>query len=656
MQTTHQDTASPGSYNELTERAVAYVLDRPQGVPEDMLVHHVFGADTSPALWRGLLGSLLEDETRLQLGPDRLWRPTTSEAGQAFPIEYVVLDVETTGLKPRYNRITEIAIIVVSERGERMVWSSLVNPEREVPRQISRLTGIDNQMVASAPRFASIAPTILELIGDRLVVGHNVDFDIGFLNTELVRTGLQRIVNQTLDTLSLADALAPSLRRLSLGEVARHLGVEHSRAHRAVSDAEATAGVLDALRQLASNNGDGSLDLLLRLAASRRNRRSGHRKVSRGRSVLDSSHLENIPNLPGVYLMKDVNDRVIYVGKAKDLRKRVSSYYSQPLGYTRKMDGLLESICDIEIELTGSELEALVLESQLIRRYRPRFNSQQRNVEQYAYIRVDTENPWPTVTLARDRRNDDARYFGPFKSTRQARDAVRLINDVLPLRTCRRAFRDARSYGTPCIELSMRRCLGPCVGVADPDEYKGFVSDVLAYLDGDDQRLLPTLHGRLEKAAATQDFERAGKLRDQIQRLGRIALEQANLDVLAKAGQILLVLPGKSRAERQIWYLCRGIRWAAFEVVSGEKAVDLADRLDRARHRAAEFGDWVNMTHHTVDEASITSRWVRNYSTSDAIIRWSSETPAREIAELALIVTPLDPDQYVGDVIEGEND
>ncbi|HLT18106.1 MAG TPA: exonuclease domain-containing protein [Thermomicrobiales bacterium] len=654
MEATHHDTPEGARYGTLTQRAVEFVLAHEHGVPEEALVAHVFGSDSSPTLWRGLLRSVLADEERIELGADGVWRAPRPAVAEDFPADFVVLDVETTGLKPRHHRITEIAIISVNANGENLAWSTLVNPERGIPRQVSRLTGIDNQMVAGAPRFASVAQTVLELIGDRLIVGHNVDFDIGFLNAELARCGRPKLVNQSLDTLALADAMLTGLRRLALLDVSRHLGVEQSRAHRAMADAEATLGVLARLRAMALERGDGSLETLASLAAARRTRRPKQRKVSRGRSVLDASHLEGIPQEPGVYIMRDVDERVIYIGKAKNLRKRVSSYYSQPLGYTRKMDGLLESIAAIDVEVTGSELEALVLESQLIRRYRPRFNSQQRNAEQYVYIRVDTTNPWPTVTLARDRGDDEARYFGPFKSARHARDAVRLINDVLPLRTCRRSFRDSRSFGSPCIELSLKRCLGPCVGAADPDEYKGIVADVLAFLDGDKERLLPVLHERLERAARMQDFERASKLRDQIRRLDRITLEQAHIDIVAKAGHLLLVLPGRDPGCRQVWHLYRGVRWASFDIEPADALDDVAARLRRSRERAEAMGESVVMTHHTVDEASITSRWVRKYGDAEAVIHWGTEQDPREIAAQVLVATPLDPDELDAEELEGE--
>ncbi len=631
-------------YDALVERAAAFVLEHPQGVPEEMLIGHVFGSVSAPDLWRGLLRNVLHGNDGLELGADGIWRNKQVRRRSSFPAEYVVVDVETTGLKARHHRITEIAIIAVSDAGERLVWSTLVNPERRIPRQISRLTGIDNQLVASAPRFASVAQTVLDLIGEQLIVGHNVAFDIGFLNAELRRCGLPKLINQSLDTLALADALLPELRRLSLTEVARHLEIGHSEAHRAAADAETTLSVLERLRAVADENGDGTLDTLASLAASRRTRRATQRNVSRGRSILDTSHLDGIPHEPGVYLMRDNGERVIYVGKAKDLRKRLSSYYSQPLGYTRKMDGLLESIDRIDIETTGSELEALVLESQLIRRYRPRFNSQQRNVEQYVYIKVDVANRWPTVTTSKDYGDDGARYYGPFRSARHARDAVRLINDILPLRTCRRSFRNSRSLGSPCIELSLGRCLGPCIGQASPDDYLGLVGEVLEFLEGDGDGLLRILHERLEQCVEDQDFERAGKLRDQIKRLDRISLEQAHLDVVAKAGELLIVLPSQRPGARQVWHMVNGVRWASIEVESDATVDRLAGRLAASRARAGRARLETAMTHHTVDEASIISRWIRKYGNAEAFVPWHATVAAADIAGVVLETRPLNTD------------
>ncbi|MFW6073945.1 MAG: exonuclease domain-containing protein [Chloroflexota bacterium] len=623
-------------YAELVERAIGYVHECGGAVHEDMLVAFVFGSAGSPKLWTELLNSILGGDSRLRKTPDGSWIIPDNHAATSEEAEFVVVDVETTGLKPRHHRITEVAILGVGGDGSVFKWSTLVNPDRQIPAQVSRLTGIRNQDVASAPLFRSIAQTVIDIVGNRTIIGHNVEFDVSFINAELQRCGLPRLVNATLDTMSLANVMIPELKRLSLSSIAAALDVDHVEAHRALTDAESTLSIFEALRERASDSGEiASFEALERIARQRRPARRHQHVIGRGRAILDDSLIDGVPHAPGVYIMRDRDDRVIYVGKAVNLRKRLSSYFSQPLGYTRKMDGLLESIVRIEIEVVGSELEALVLESQLIRRYRPRFNKQQRNAEQYTFIRVDLANPWPTITLSKDRKDDGSKYYGPFKSERHCRDVVQLLNDVLPLRTCKRSFRDARSLGNPCIELSLRRCAGPCVGRADPDEYLGAVNAVINFFDGDSTVVLDLLHERLAHASAMTDFERARRIRDQIRRLTILVRDHQRVQDLKRYPHALLVLPGVNNREREVWYLLQGQRWG--QLTAGpESPSDLAERLQPIRDRALDGEKDVVDHHHTIDESSLIWRWLNQNPDHDGFIAWGGDDDALEVAERVL--------------------
>src|SRR2546429_7046246 len=157
-----------------------------------------------------------------------------------------------------------------------------------------------------------------------------------------------------------------------------------------------------------------------------------------GRMLLDPRRRENLPAAPGVYLMKDERGAIIYIGKAKNLRAGVSSYYAQPLGYRRKTDGLLESVRALETIVVGSELQALILEDQLIKRHQPRFNVQQRTYEHYPFIKVDIQDPFPRVYGTREIAPGGARYFGPYPSDRAVRTMVNLVQRLFPIRTCTR--------------------------------------------------------------------------------------------------------------------------------------------------------------------------------------------------------------------------
>ncbi len=262
-------------------------------------------------------------------------------------------------------------------------YTTLLDPERKLPAYISKLTGIHDADLRESSRFAERADEIVTFLGDALLVGHNIMFDIGFVNAELRRAGKMPIVNDRIDTMALAMRYLPDLKRASLDKVASALGLSPRKLHRAEGDAELSARAALVLFRLAAERGEASVEALK--ATSQLPEARPRDGIGRGRALLDTDFLKTIPSKPGVYLMLDANRRVIYVGKAKDLRDRVGSYYSQPLGYTRKMDGLLESIASIDVRITGSELDALMLEAQLIKRYQPRYNTVMRSHERILY-------------------------------------------------------------------------------------------------------------------------------------------------------------------------------------------------------------------------------------------------------------------------------
>ncbi len=358
--------------------------------------------------------------------------------------------------------------------------------------------------------------------------------------------------------------------------------------------------------------------------------------------------------------MHDQFGNIIYVGKAKSLRERVSSYYSQPLGYTRKMDGLLESMVRIETIVVGSEIDALLLEAQLIRRYQPRYNTAMRSFEHYPYIRVDVSNAWPRISLAKTRKDDGAEYFGPYRSSSGAKRTVDVINAALPLRTCTRSFKNARSYGNPCILLDMGKCLGPCVGRADRDEYQRIVRDVVQLLDGRDQALMERLWAELEIAAEKLDFEKAGKLRRDLRSVLGLVENQQRLREAEQLHNLVLVLPSPDVAFRELVLIFGGRIWARFRMKreasregafvpaivaddtvlsidsfrtgslrkvaedrvvygDGREIDDLASRLARAAERHAERGD-DPVDNYLVDENNIINRWLMQHAGHPALL------------------------------------
>ncbi len=624
----------------LAQRAEAFVSEQGGRASEDLLISHVFGSAGSAALWRPLLRSVLGQHDGLKLRGDGAWLLASElpETGAGPLDNFVVLDVETTGLQPSRQRIIEIAIARFSSGLVTSRWESLCHPGRRVPAYIVKLTGIDDDLLENAPPFKEIARTIGDLLDNAIVVGHNVEFDLGFLNEELKRVGLAPVVNDRVDTLALASRLLPGLRKPTLQAVAQRLGISgrSGSRHRAGTDALVTGMVAVALFECAKEAGYQSLDDLKSIG--RPTTRRPRERMPKASSVVDRSILASIPRAPGVYLMRDANEHVVYVGKAKNLRDRVGSYFSQPLGYTRKMDGLIESLSRVQVEVVGSELEALLLESQLIRRYQPRYNTALRSHEQYPFIRIDIANPWPRVSLSKARKDDGARYFGPFRSAATARKTVDLINRVVPLRTCTRSFRDARSYGSPCLQLDLGRCLGPCVGRANRDLYISLVRSVVDYVDGRDQALHDVLWAGLEEAADALDFERASRLRRDLQASLSLTVAQRRLRESTEANWVLVVTPSARPGCREVIVVLQGRIWAQLQILDELPPAELGTLLQRSWKRFRAFG-MREPDHDSVDDMHILGSWLARHEGHPAIIELedrSADPDWQLLAERAL--------------------
>jgi len=233
---------------------------------------------------------------------------------------------------------------------------------------------------------------------------------------------------------------------------------------------------------------------------------------------IDSEHLQGIidgiSDKPGVYLMKDAGGAILYVGKAINLKKRVASYFQHHEAHSPKTALMVGRIADIDTVVTASEKEALILESNLIKRHRPRFNVVLKDDKRYPSIRIDPRNVYPKIEIVRKTPKDGAVYFGPFSSAHAVRQTVKLINKTFPLRKC--SDRSMANRTRPCIHHQMGQCLGPCCLTVDPKKYGGIVKEVILFLKGRTPELIQRVRLQMGKAAANEDFETAATLRDRM--------------------------------------------------------------------------------------------------------------------------------------------
>jgi excinuclease ABC subunit C len=247
--------------------------------------------------------------------------------------------------------------------------------------------------------------------------------------------------------------------------------------------------------------------------------------VGEVRSSLEEK-LDALPNRPGVYLMKDRSGRVIYVGKALNLRNRVRSYFTRGASDTRAFVALLDRVlADIETVVVSTEKEALLLENELIKKHRPRFNVQLRDDKNFLCLRLDTKHPYPRLETVRRPKKDGARYFGPYASAASIRETLRLVNRFFQLRTCADHVLEHRKR--PCLLHQIGRCPAPCVFPISPEAYRKNVEAVILFLEGRSAPLIESLRARMQEASKRLEFEEAARLRDQVIALERSLERQA---------------------------------------------------------------------------------------------------------------------------------
>lgn len=431
-------------------------------------------------------------------------------------VPFCVLDLETTGVGPDVSQITEIGAVKFEGGIETGRFQTLVNPGLPIPPQITVITGITQAMVIDAPMIGEALPSFLEFLGDAVIVGHNVSFDISFLNAASLRLGYGRLPHKSTDTLRLARRLVQQeVRNLRLSSLAAHFRSPTSPTHRALDDAVATAHVFWCLLERAGSIGVTHLDDLLSLPSI---------KGSRAIGKLDLT--EDLPRRPGVYEFLDATGSVIYVGKATNLRARVRSYFA---GDTRrKVDDMLRELTTIRHRTTSSAFEASIVEIRRIDEARPIYNKRSKPPKSLHWVRLSDEK-YPRLVLAR-KPGDGIAELGPFRSRRAAEQVMHALWDGTKIRRCGSPCKGER-YG----ELGMSVC--PCDGGSD-GSYTAIVADVLRAMDGDPQSVFDGIGRKMHLFARHHRFEDAAAVRDRWTGLARAIHERRVWDALGDAGVI----------------------------------------------------------------------------------------------------------------------
>lgn len=445
-------------------------------------------------------------------------------------VTFCVLDFETTGGRRDTDRITEIGAIKYQGGEELGTFQTLIDPGRSVPPEITILTGITSVMVSRAPKIEHVLPTLLEFVGGAVLVGHNVGFDLGFLNAALERSGREHWKGQRIDTLAISRRLLRNdVPNHKLPTLARCLRLANQPSHRALDDAKATADLLHRLLEQASSLGVLGLDDLQELPKMQRHPQAQKLRLTEG-----------LPRSPGVYRFINKRGEVLYVGKAINIRSRVRSYFSSDK--RRKVEQLLRETESIEHTECAGSLQAEVLELRLIQELQPRFNRRSKNWAKFAYVKLTLSERFPRLSVVSAPKGDGDFYLGPISSRRMARDVVDAIEAILPLRRCTKRVPQQPVPGS-CVSGQLGTSVCPCSGEVTEAAYSQIVDRALLALTSQPENLLHPLRNKMLELARKQRFEEAADLRRQAFTLSNSLRRQNQVNALRSSGRIIFESP-----------------------------------------------------------------------------------------------------------------
>jgi excinuclease ABC subunit C len=358
--------------------------------------------------------------------------------------------------------------------------------------------------------------------------------------------------------------------------------------------------------------------------------------------------LQSLPTRSGVYLFKDAQGTVLYVGKAVSLRARVRSYFHKSAELSLKTRRLVEKIADVEWMVTDSELEALVLECNLIKRYRPPYNVRLRDDKQYPFLCLTTSEPFPRLMMTRRAKNDGNRYFGPYSGSRPVYQTIHLLNRLFPLVTCGEAF-TGEPVRKPCLYYHIGKCPAPCAGLADKEQYGATVREVEMFLSGKHDRLLKGLYKQMEEAAERLEFERAAALRDQIRAVEQVMLQQKVVSTEMVDQDVLAYAADEQRALVQMFFIrggkLIGQQHFFLEGASGEDQRAALQEFLKQYYDMAQDVPQEILLPVPIEEAHIIEQWLRQKKGRRVELHAPQRGGKKKLLEMALTNAELALDQ-----------
>ncbi len=324
--------------------------------------------------------------------------------------------------------------------------------------------------------------------------------------------------------------------------------------------------------------------------------------------------LKTLPAKPGVYLFKDSQAKVIYVGKASSLRNRLRAYFSPSAKLPFKIEKLVASISDFETIVTDSEQEALILECNLIKKYRPSYNVRLKDDKTFPYLKIDLKNDWPSVHITRRFSKNGDRYFGPFAGAGSLRQTLRLIKKIFPFRSCNKTITGKDSK--PCLEYHINRCLGPCIGAISKEDYQQMINQVVLFLEGKQELVIKDLKNKMRNASRQLQFEKAALIRDQIQAIEEV-IEGQRIAITVKGDMDAIALAQtKDLAYAEIFFIRSnkliGRDYILLDGIRDEEPSQIIASFIKQYYASASSIPPLILLQYPTKEPDIITRWLSN--------------------------------------------
>ena len=329
---------------------------------------------------------------------------------------------------------------------------------------------------------------------------------------------------------------------------------------------------------------------------------------------LIAEQLKQLPTSPGVYLLRDATGNILYVGKAANLHHRVRSYFGAGQKLSLKLQRMVARVNELDFFITSSEQEALILECNLIKRHRPRYNVRLKDDKTFPYLKIDLNDDWPRVHITRRLEEDGGRYFGPFASAKSVRQTLKVIKGIFPFRSCSRAITGTDSRA--CLDYYIHHCLAPCIGVASKGEYAEVIKQVILFLEGKQEVVVRELESKMNKAAEALNFEQAAWLRDRIQAINRV-IEGQRIATAVRGEQDVIALAGdKDQAYVQVFFI-RGGKLIGREsfVLQGtrsEEPPQIMDSFIKQFYSSNPYIPPLLLLQYPVEDTTVIENWLQS--------------------------------------------